>query len=485
MVLVVAHQISARLRYVLQEIFTANHNLTVKICSISEFLEPSWYKSNPEPLSCIFFYIDGNKTSKSTIEFLKNKGEELSHSPKTITIYSEELLWETDINNRWDNPKISWVNTNSSFKVGNECKTSIPVLFPNDSSDIGFDPFAMVFWILSRYEEYLWFNNNERSLKQRKINLNHRFSSSNSHAFHHQYLEIPTVDWVRIFLIQLIGLSSQEEIDLRKQQYQIVPTADIDLYFKFDKRGFLRNLGSWINQLRQPQRLLEHLLSIFTKKDPLDPLNTTLSIVQKSKLSRLFLLHSQKYDSYHKQNDLKNPKVISTIQALFQKLPLNTIGLHPSINGADFSNSDCMWENEKTGLETYSGEKVQRSRFHYLYFHLPNHYQQLIKMNIAEEWSMGYHDRMGFRAATSFSFSWFDLSQNEPSNMQVFPFQIMDVTCKNYLKLNNFTSIDLVNSIKQTIEHLGGNFIFIFHNESVSESYPWKGWSTTIEEWSK
>jgi hypothetical protein len=61
----------------------------------------------------------------------------------------------------------------------------------------------------------------------------------------------------------------------------------------------------------------------------------------------------------------------------------------------------------------------------------------------------------------------------------------MDVTCKNYLKLSHLLSTEIGTAIKQTLEIMGGSFCFIFHNESISNSFPWKGWKNTIINWAE
>jgi hypothetical protein len=59
----------------------------------------------------------------------------------------------------------------------------------------------------------------------------------------------------------------------------------------------------------------------------------------------------------------------------------------------------------------------------------------------------------------------------------------MDVTCKNYLKLNSFYSIQLGEALKQIIQETNGQFTFIIHNESLSEKEGWKGWRKTFNSW--
>jgi len=485
MVLVVTHQISERIHYVLHEIFTANHNIELEILTSEDFLNLSLNEDIFKKVKGVFLYLNSEEGHSVTFETLKIKANSCFENVPVISIYGEALLWENRLNQRWSNPEMCWIETPFLFNNGNTTQSALPVLFPNKNSDTQFDPFAAVFWILCRYEENLWFQSIESELNSQSIDLSHRFSQKNSHAFLNQYEVIPAVDWTRIYLIRLAGYTLNEEQSLRKRSFRILPTADIDIHYKFGKRGWLRNLGSWLRSAVYPKLMIERFRAWVTGTDPFDISYRTLSFLSKHPHSRLFLLHSNKQDLFHKQNQLKHPDVRKAIDRLFETMDIAQIGIHPSISAITNQQQANEWLAEKSNLESGYGGTVQSSRFHYLYFHLPLHYQQIVALGVHEEWSMGYHDGIGFRAGTSFPFRWFDLSLNKTQKLSIFPFQIMDVTCKNYLNLNPDISIDKSNSIKQSIEFIGGDFTFVFHNESISESYPWNGWSKTIYEWAK
>ena len=48
---------------------------------------------------------------------------------------------------------------------------------------------------------------------------------------------------------------------------------------------------------------------------------------------------------------------------------------------------------------------------------------------------MGYADVVGYRASIAAPFAWFDLEKNEETALTIYPFAVMDVTLKNYMKL--------------------------------------------------
>ena len=95
---------------------------------------------------------------------------------------------------------------------------------------------------------------------------------------------------------------------------------------------------------------------------------------------------------------------------------------------------------------------------------------------------MGWSDSIGFRAGTSHTFTWFNLSINKTSILKITPFCAMDVTLKNYLKLNTKEAIIELREVLKTIEDNGGQFVSLWHNESLGTDYEWAGWREVMEE---
>ena len=62
----------------------------------------------------------------------------------------------------------------------------------------------------------------------------------------------------------------------------------------------------------------------------------------------------------------------------------------------------------------------------------------------------------------------------------VHPFQIMDVTLKNYLNLEPDQAIEKIKNIVNTIARYGGTMISIWHNSSFDKD--WIGWHKVFEE---
>jgi hypothetical protein len=352
---------------------------------------------------------------------------------------------------------------------------------------IPFDLFSAIFWAITRYEEIQWsIHSGDSQKKSSKIVDNHgRFPAHSSLLFKINCLDVPLVDHMVLLLGHALNAKP-------KHKFEIIPTADVDIALKFGGRSLIITLGSIIRDcIKHPYLILERARIFLGKPDPYSIYNHTLSTLglnQNTSLSelspKLFLLTSEERSSRNKQIRRQRLRKELDKLATFEPLSPEWVGIHPSWqNNNNAMNAFTTWRNEVGFLNESLGKATKHSRFHYIHLHLPQSYQLLKQLEIVSDWSMGYPDCVGFRAGTSIPFLWYDVSQEKQTNLKVVPFCIMDVTCKNYLKLNFHESIILGEQLKQKVQAVGGLFCFVFHNESVSESYPWKGWRKTILSW--
>ena len=76
-------------------------------------------------------------------------------------------------------------------------------------------------------------------------------------------------------------------------------------------------------------------------------------------------------------------------------------------------------KKEISRLNDITSGSIIMSRFHYLRFSLPESYQILIEAGIKEDYSMGYVDRIGFRAGTCTPFYFYDLNNEKTSEVNM------------------------------------------------------------------
>ena len=129
-------------------------------------------------------------------------------------------------------------------------------------------------------------------------------------------------------------------------------------------------------------------------------------------------------------------------------------------------------------MESVINTPVTFSRQHYLRLVIPETYQNLIDLDLLEDYTMGYAKVAGFRASTCTPFYFYDLDFEIQTPLKVFPFAFMDVTLKNFMGLSNEESMNKILQLREEVKNVNGTFISLFHNETLSENDIWKGWST-------
>jgi len=126
---------------------------------------------------------------------------------------------------------------------------------------------------------------------------------------------------------------------------------------------------------------------------------------------------------------------------------------------------------------------VFSSRQHFLCLKLPYTYQTLIGQEIRDDYTMGFADIVGFRIGTARAVKWFDLANNHVTDLTIHPFAFMDGTLNEYLKLTPEQAKEKIKNLFNEVKEFGGDFTFIWHNETIGDYASWKGWSEVFE-WS-
>ncbi len=348
---------------------------------------------------------------------------------------------------------------------------SIPVLFSKREptrdgvvptlNGLGFDLFSAVFFMISRYEEYLDF----------KPDIHGRFVAENAVAGKNDFLEIPVVDiWIRDF-----GNALHEQypdFKLPEVEFRFLPTSDIDIPYAYLHRGKLRTLGARIKAgmkgIDEPSRRKAVLRG--EEKDPFDTYMEIKAIHALHNIRpKIFFLTSR----YGKFDKSISPGSKAFKILVKQAQSFADTGIHPSYRA---SGDLSELRNELGTLSSITGEEIICSRQHFLKFRLPESYRNYLYLGIREEYSMGFASHAGFRAGTARPFFFYDLEKEEETELRVFPFQVMDRTLKDYMKLSPEMALDKILKIAGSVRDTGGTLISIWHNDAFSDYGEWKGW---------
>lgn len=339
---------------------------------------------------------------------------------------------------------------------------SVTTLFPTYNKEIPFDIFSATFFLLSRYEEYT----------DKHRDKHGRFTAHQSFANKNGFLQQPIINiWVNKLRVTL---NKYYNLNISKLEYQCFSTIDIDHVFYYKHKPVIRNLLGGIKQLLQGKtKDFATRVGVFLgkRKDPNDVYEWLEQEHAKhnTKATYFFLLGdaAPPYDPEPIFDKTEVRKIIQNTAAQ------NPVGIHPSYHS---NGNTATIKEEISRLENITGKPVNKSRQHFLRFNLPETYTSLIENGITEEYSMGYADEIGFRAGIAAPFTWFNLETNKETELTVYPFAVMDVSLKNYMKLAPKEAMEVIKGINANVQEHGGSFMSLWHNESVSESGEWKNW---------
>jgi len=372
---------------------------------------------------------------------------------KEFFIRSNELLFEQGVNDLEINIS-KWDETPCFFNT-------------SSNSSIPFDIFAASFYLISRYEEYL----------PHVRDVHERFTAEQSLAYKFRFLEKPVVD---IWALKLKDILKERfpEYHFPEREFSYISTIDVDNAYAYKYKSFVRTSGGFISDFFKLhlKSFWDRLLVLLrVRKDPYNTFEHILALSNTYKVKVIFFFLIADYTTFDTN--------VSATKRQFRLLIKHiadyaSIGLHPSYY--TMKNS-VMLKKEKERLESITNIPATISRQHFLRFSLPETYQNLIDLEINEDYSMGYASHVGFRAGTSIPFHFFDLDFEIQTPLLIYPFALMDTTLNDYMGLTPKQSLGRTKDLLQEVMKVKGTFITLFHYESVSGYLRWNGWQRVYE----
>lgn len=343
------------------------------------------------------------------------------------------------------------------------------LFFPtSEDSFLPFDPFACAFYMVSRYEEYLSESTDEHEL----------FTDTENIVVRHGLNQKPIVDTMAYLVAEKISVQFPE-FKIRKRTFQFVTIIDIDNAWAFKNKSIFVSFGAILKAVFHGRcDELKQRLIVFLglRKDPYDNYKYILETYKGLLNNILFFILMGDRDQFVKSISHKNKnfrQLITNISSVCE------VGIHPSYTS---NNKPWLFETEKERLEDIIRKPVKKSRQHLLKLKLPQTYQQMMKAGISDDYTMGFASLAGFRAGTCTAYFFFDLSRNKKTELLIHPFQLMDVTLKNYLHLDTDEACQMIGELMLEVKKVNGTFISLWHNESLKDSGKWLGWRKVFEQ---
>ena len=336
-------------------------------------------------------------------------------------------------------------------------------IITNDGDSIfcDIDIFAAVFFMLTRWEEYI--------IKGR--DTHDRFPASESVAFKYDFLHRPIVnEYIEMLWNMMSDLGIL--IQRKERRFQIVPTHDIDNYRMPNRlwtisKSILKNIYH-----RRSFNLIAYLKAIIF--DPYNTFDFLMSTSENARLKSHFYLMAadagiKKYATCRwifKHRFHKDVKQISERG--------HFVGFHPSY----FTyTSQEFFRKEKDLLNQVIDVQVSEGRQHYLMMKVPETLRIWDNEEMKIDSTLSYADAEGFRCGTGDEFCYFDFIQRKKLKLRERPLILMDGTLLNYRKYSISESeqhikyyFEIGNKYRMPITILFHNSIF-FGRKGLKEMY--------------
>jgi hypothetical protein len=159
------------------------------------------------------------------------------------------------------------------------------------------------------------------------------------------------------------------------------------------------------------------------------------------------------YDPHH-------PKVRGVAAALRARGV--EMGIHPSYD--TFMSLERL-ASEVDVVRQLCGEALLGGRQHYLRWH-PDTWVHWERSGLAYDSSVGYPERVGFRAGTCTPYRPWCFSRNEELALLEIPLIVMDGTLTGYMNLEPQEGLKVVRALVRRCRTVGGVFTLLWHNDN-------------------
>ncbi len=410
----------------------------------------------------------GKEITGKPVELTSNKEYYLKHTAEKIN-YSAEKISDSEF---WLKPHSLLFESTIKEQVIECFEINGQKAFFKTDGDFSFDIFSASFYLLSRYEEYL----------PHQKDMYGRYAHENSLAYKEKFLDKPLVNiWLEDFKQKLKNLFPS--LILNQSTFTFLPTYDIDIAWSYKEKGWGRSVGGLMQSFFTGNwQELGQRISVWRgkQKDPFDSYGWLNHLHQQYHLKPYyFFLLAGKKGKYDKNISPDRKALRDLITDHLIRYP---VGIHPSWISGD---EHALLKKEIETLRSITGNDVLSSRQHYIRFTLGETFRRLIANGIQFDFSMGYGSINGFRASVCFPFFWYDLENETPTSLMLFPFCYMEANSFYEQKYTPKQALEEMRHYHKMVKSVNGTFIMIWHNQFFGTDQLYSGWKEVYEQFIK
>lgn len=330
------------------------------------------------------------------------------------------------------------------------------------------DIFADIFFMLTRWEEYVIEDKDEYGRFPEKMSLSIRNSIQRRPVVN----ESVEMLWN---MLLFLGYSGSR----KKMDFEPVITHDVDELIRNKNILKLLRILSGDLILRKKPGLIPSSISDYfnvklgAKKDNYDTFDFLMDQSEKINVKSHFYFLSQKtgskkdslYSNYDYRYNISDPKVTLIIQNILNRS--HFVGIHGSYNS--YNNNDLFF-NELHNLTEIAGP-VYESRQHYLRFLPPVTWEIESQNKIKLDSTLGFAEEIGFRCGTCTQYPVFDFIKRQPLDLTELPLTVMEGSVL-FITRDPEDFYKNICSIIDTVKKYNGKFVLLWHTNTFN-GYEW------------
>ena len=320
----------------------------------------------------------------------------------------------------------------------------------------GIDIFASIFFMLTRWEEYV----------NKRRDSHNRFPATASLAYKWNFLHRPVVnEYLEMLKKMLVVMGFNGEF--KRREYKLILTHDIDHIYAWDSFGkFLSNLLRDLIK-RTSLKNFFYSLSRYIKMrlgrelDPYDTYDYIMDLSEQLGVKSHFFFMGEgvtKHDNSYRSSSKEAKKIV---QNILQRG--HFVGIHPTYNAY---NDLKQFQKEKEELERNFNTPIRFGREHYLRFELPTTWQIWEESGMQWDSTLAYADEDGFRCGVCYEFSVFNILQRERLQLKERPLIFMDAN--GVEKYSPQKMEEILYGLICQVERYRGDFVLLWHNSSYN-----------------
>ena len=342
---------------------------------------------------------------------------------------------------------------------------AIEINISNDLIQIPVDIFGTIFFMLTRYEEYV---------NQARDSIG-RFSMACSTLRDKDIYSYPIVDLYLILIAQIFS-QLESDISIKRNVPTIAVSCDVDHPFLYggNFKTKIKRLAGDVLRRRSFRAATLTALSFFKNMDDVDcylkSIKFIIEVNRKLGNSVTFFFIPNSTHPNDNNNTVTNSKIKNLMRLIIENG--YKVGVHPGFLTSTNATLMCSAINDFKNifLKISSGGNKIYSRQHYLMWDVDQTPRLLAQNDVNVDCTLGFNDRPGFRAGTCHKFPLFDPKSQRMIGLIEMPLIAMEwsLLSPNYMGIEDMDAAkEMLLKLKQRCFSVEGCFSILWHNNHL------------------